>query len=75
MPYMVRTLVRIATMNSRSKQNGPRAHSLSSVASVHMKHGKQKYAYTPNISHTHNKLANNTVGRCTGYTQRRQIEL
>ena len=46
--------MRIATMKTRSKQNGPQAHSLSSVASVHMKHGKQKYAYTP--TNTHIKL-------------------
>ena len=62
MPYMVRILVLIAMTNIRSKQNGPRAHSLSSLASVHMKHGKQKYAYTP--THIHRTHVYARINRC-----------
>jgi len=47
MPYMVRTLVRIAMTNICWKQHGPQGHSPISVDSVHMKHGKQQHAYIP----------------------------
>ena len=42
MPYIVRTLVRMAVVKTRSKQKGPHAHSFILPARVHMKHGKQK---------------------------------